>query len=109
MASVDGPGSSSYTVVCYGCTGFQPDLVVSFREQGKKLEKGIVKLAKGIHSDLVPESAYHGDVEGADPPLAIYSMPYLAGKVCLEVLPFEIELSPEEEVKVKNYIRGMAR
>jgi hypothetical protein len=106
---VDDPGTASYTVICSGCTGPQHDLVVSFRKQGNELDEGIVKLAKETHGDLIPESVYRGDVEDAEPPLAIYSMPYLPGRTCLEVLPCEIELGLEEEDKMKNYIRDMAR
>ncbi|KAI0393096.1 hypothetical protein F5Y17DRAFT_467094 [Xylariaceae sp. FL0594] len=53
---VDSPGSTSYTI-----------------------DGGMVKLAREIHGDLVPVSTCHGSVEEADPPLFIYSMPYLRG------------------------------
>ncbi|KAI0202828.1 hypothetical protein F4808DRAFT_60045 [Astrocystis sublimbata] len=77
VSPVDSPGSMSYTVVCNGCPGPQQDLIVSFREPGAMLDEGMVKLAKEIHGDLVPQSTCHGYVNGADPSLSIYSMPYL--------------------------------
>lgn len=63
---------------------------MSFREQGALLNEEMVKIAKDIHGDLVPESTFHGSVDGADPPLYIYSMPYLRGQSCIEALPFQV-------------------
>ena len=83
---MDSPGSMSYTVVCHGRPETQKDLIVSFREPEATLDEEVVKLAKKIHGDLVPESTCHGNVEGADPPLSIYSIPYLRGSSNIEVL-----------------------
>jgi hypothetical protein len=52
----------------------------------------MVKLAKEIHGDLVPEPICHGSIEGAHPPLSIYSMPYLRGSSCIEVLSSQVEM-----------------
>ncbi|KAI3316991.1 hypothetical protein HD806DRAFT_516322 [Xylariaceae sp. AK1471] len=106
---VDSPGSMSYTVVCSGRPRPHQGLVISFREPGAKLDEGIVKLAKEIHGDLVPESTCHGNVEGADPPLSIYSMPYLRGSSCIEVLTFEVEMDFDEEAKHKVFMKHLAR
>ncbi|UNI20472.1 hypothetical protein JDV02_006553 [Purpureocillium takamizusanense] len=108
VSPVESPGSMSYTVVCKGCPGPQ-DLVVSFREPGAALDEGIVKLAKEIHGDLVPESTCHGNLEGADPPLFIYSMPYLRGSPCIEVLSFEVEMDPGDEAKHRVFVKHLAR
>ncbi|KAJ8128179.1 hypothetical protein O1611_g5456 [Lasiodiplodia mahajangana] len=105
---VDSPGSMSYTVICNGRPGLQ-DLIVSFREPGATLDEEIVKLAKEIHGELVPESTCYGNVEGADPPLFIYSMPYLRGSSCIEVLACQVEMNPEEQTKHKVFIQHLAR
>lgn len=98
----------SYTVVCNGCPGSQ-DLVISFREPDAVLDEGMMKLAKEIHGDLVPESTCHGSLEGADPPLFIYSMLYLRGSSCIDVLPFQVEMDPSEEAKHEVFIKHLAR
>ncbi|KAF4983608.1 hypothetical protein FZEAL_1017 [Fusarium zealandicum] len=109
VSPVDSPGSMSYTVVCNRRHGPPRDLVVSFRELGAMLDEEMVKLAKKIHGDLVPESAYHGDVEGADPPLSIYSMPYLRGASYIEVLDCQVEMDPDEEAKHGVLVKHLAR
>ncbi|KAI1119981.1 hypothetical protein F5Y10DRAFT_273526 [Nemania abortiva] len=110
VSPVASPGSMSYTVVCSGRTGSQQqDLIVSFRELGAALDEGIVNLARKVHGDLVPESTCHGKVEGADPPLFIYTMPYLQGSSCIEVLSFQVEMDSNEIAKHQNFIRHLAR
>ncbi|KAI0468719.1 hypothetical protein F4859DRAFT_490108 [Xylaria cf. heliscus] len=109
VSPVDSLGSMSYTVVCKGCPGLQKDLIVSFREQGASLNEGIVKLAKDIHGDLVPESTCHGNMEGADPPLSIYSMPYLRGSSYIEALPFQVEMDSDEKARHKAFMKHLAR
>ncbi|KAK7429722.1 hypothetical protein QQZ08_003748 [Neonectria magnoliae] len=99
----------SYTVVCNRRPRPQQDLIVSFREPGALLDEKMVKLAKKIHGDLVPEVAYHGNVEGADPPLSIYSMPYLRGSSYIEVLAFQAEMEPDEEAKHGVFVKHLAR
>ncbi len=98
----------SYTVVCSGCPRPQ-DLIVSFRQPDARLDEGMVKLAKEIHGDLVPESTYHGILKGADPPLHIYSMPYLRGSSCIEVLASQAEMDPDEEVKHEVFVKHLAQ
>ncbi|KAF4471610.1 kinase-like domain [Fusarium albosuccineum] len=66
----------------------------------------MVSIAKDIHSDIVPESACHGSVEGADPPLSIYSMP---GASCLEALLCEVDMGPDQEVKHQVFVKHLAR
>lgn len=109
VSPVDNPGSLSYTVVCNDCPGPRKDLVVSFRELGGLLDDQMVGLAKKIHGDLVPDSTCHGDVEGADPPLYIYSMPYLRGSALVEAQSVEVEISGEEEARHEMLIRHLAR
>ncbi|KAK2009982.1 hypothetical protein LZ32DRAFT_639672 [Colletotrichum eremochloae] len=108
VSPVDSPGSMSYTVICNGRPQPQQDLIVSFREPGAMLDEEMVKLAKEIHGDLVPESTCHGDVEGADPPLSIYSMSYLRGSSRIEVLAFHVELDPEEEANHGVFVKHLA-
>lgn len=111
VSPVESPGSMSYTVVCRGCSFDQAEqnLVVSFREEGAGLDEEIVKMAKEIHGDLVPVSISHGNMEGADPVLVIYSMPYLQGSSCIEVLAFDVEMDSEEETKHEVFIKHLAR
>lgn len=73
------------------------------------LDGKIVKLAKEIHGDLVPESTYHGNVEGADPPLLIYSMPYLGGSSYIEAMAFQVEMDSAEEAMHRVFVRHLAR
>lgn len=109
VSPVDNPGSLSYTVVCNDCPGPRKDLVVSFREPGGLLDDGMVGLAKKIHGDLVPESTYHGSVEGSEPPLSIYSMPYLRGSALVEVQSVEVEMSSDDEAKHEMLFKHLAR
>ncbi|KAM0433323.1 hypothetical protein ACHAPT_004199 [Fusarium lateritium] len=73
------------------------------------LDEEMVKLAKEIHGDLVPESIYHGDVEGADPPLSIYSMPFLRGSSYIEVVDCRVEMHPDEEAKHGVFVKHLAQ
>ncbi|GKT80885.1 Mus38-like protein [Colletotrichum tofieldiae] len=109
ISPVDSPGSTSYTVICSGRPESQQDLIVSFREPGAMLDEEMVQLAKEIHGDLVPESTYHGNVDGADPPLSIYSMPYLRGASCIEVLAVQVNMDYEEEAKHGVFVKHLAR
>ena len=106
---VDIPGSLSYTVVCTSCREQQWDLVVSFRESEARLDGDLVNLAKEVHGCLVPEATYHGMMNGADPPLAIYAMPRLTGVSCLEVLSCQVEMNSLDEARHGCYIRHLAR
>lgn len=106
---VDSPGSMSYTVICDRSSRQQPDLVVSFREGEARLGPEMVKLAKQVHGQLVPESTWHGNVEGADPPLFIYSMPYLRGSSCVEAVAFEEEMGHADEAKHVVLLKHLAR
>ncbi|OAA59574.1 Protein kinase-like domain protein [Niveomyces insectorum RCEF 264] len=101
VRNVDTPGSTSYTVVCTGHHTAKQDLVVSFREPEAYLDPGILRLARAIHGSVVPEASQHGMVEGADPPLAIYMMPYLPGISCLDALGCEVEA---DDNTVANYV-----
>ncbi|KAI1867146.1 uncharacterized protein JN550_007198 [Neoarthrinium moseri] len=109
VGPVDSPGSMSYTVVCNGCSGQYHDVVVSFREPCAVLNSEMMRLAKAIHGGLVPESTCHGTLEGADPPLLIYSMPYLRGSSYINVLSFQVEMNPGEEAKHLTFIKNLAQ
>lgn len=109
---VKSPGSMSYTVVWNGCLGpRETAVVVSFREEGARLDEGMVKLAKAIHGDgLVPAPlTFHGIMETADPVLLIYSMPFLRGSSCIDALAFEVDLDPEEEANHGVFVTHVAR
>lgn len=73
------------------------------------LDDRMVELARKVHGYLVPESTCHGKVEGADPPLSIYSMTYLRGSPLLEVQSVEVEMNTDEEVKHERLIRDLAQ
>lgn len=109
VSPVDSPGSMSYTVICNRLPGAQQDLVISLREEEAMLDEEMVRLAKKVHGDLVPESAFHGSVEGADPPLFIYSMPYLRGSSYIEVLDSQEEMNDDEEAKHVVFVKHLAR
>lgn len=106
---VDIPGSLSYTVVCSGCQEQQQDLIVSFRDSEARLDGDMVKLGKEIHGCLVPEATYHGMMSGADPLLAIYSMPCLPGISCLEALGCQVEMNSQDEARHVCYVKHLAR
>ena len=69
----------------------------------------MVRLAKEIHGDLVPDSTCHGNVEGADPPLSIYSVPYLRGSSYIGALPFQVEMDADEGAKHRVFVKDLAR
>lgn len=109
VSPVDSPGSLSYTVVCKDCPGPRKDLIISFREPGGMLDDHMVELARKIHGDLVPELSCHGNVDGADPPLTIYSMTYMRGSALVEVQSVEVEMSTDEVSKHERLIRHLAQ
>lgn len=73
------------------------------------IDDGMVKLAKETHGDLAPQSTCHGYVNGADPSLSVYSMPYLRGSSCIEVLAFQVEMDHDEEAKHGVFVKHLAR
>jgi len=73
------------------------------------IDEEMVKLAKETHDDLVPQSTCHGYMSGADPPLSIYSIPYLRGSSCIEVLAFQVELDHNEEAKHRVFVKHLAQ
>lgn len=111
---VASPGSMSYTIVCC-CPSDdggkqKQNIVVSFREEGAKLDEQVLKLAQEIHgSYLVPETTYHGPAKGADPPLLIYSMPYLRGSACVQVLACEVDMGPDEKAQHVVFVKSLSR
>ncbi len=107
--NVDTPGSMSYTVVCTGRHAGKQDLVVSFREPEGRLDQGMGKMAQVFHGYLVPETSHYGMVDGADPPLAIYTMPYLRGISCLDALACQVEMDGVAEAKHFCFVRHLAR
>lgn len=109
VRNVDTPGSMSYTVTCTGRLAGKQDLVVSFREPEASLDHDMVKLAQAVHGDRVPEISYHGMVDGADPPLTIYTMPYLQGISCLDALTCQVEMDGVAEARHVCFIRDLAR
>jgi hypothetical protein len=99
----------SYTVICTGRHAGKQDLVVSFREPEAHLDQCMGKLARAVHGDLVPEVSYYGEVDGADPPLTIYTMPYLPGISCLDALACQVEMDGVTEAKHICFVRHLAR
>lgn len=86
-------------------------VVVSFREEGAKLDEDMVRLARAIHGDgLVPAPLnFHGIMEAADPVLLIYSMPFLRGSSCIDALAFAVDLDPKEEANHGVFVTHLAR
>lgn len=109
LRAVDTPGSMSYNVVCTGRRAGKPDVVVSFREPEANLDKSMCQLAKAIHGHLVPRISHAGIVDGADPPLTIYTMPYLQGISCLDALTCQVEMGQVAEARHTCFIRHLAR
>lgn len=108
--NVDTPGSMSYTVVFTGCrAGDGNDLVVSFREPEAYLDKAMEEMAQAIHGSLVPTASRYGEMDGADPPLAIYTMPYLKGISCLDALACQVEMDEATEARHAHFVRHLAR
>ena len=109
VRNVETPGSMSYTVICTGRHTGKQDLVVSFREREAYLDQCMGKLARAVHGDLVPEVSYHGEVDGADPPLSIYTMPYLRGISCLDALSCQVDMDGIEKAKHVCFVQHLAR
>jgi hypothetical protein len=108
--NVDTPGSMSYTVVCTGRrAGDGKDLVISFREPEAHLDKSIEEMAQAIHGDLVPATSRYGVIDGADPPLTIYTMPYLKGISCLDALACQVEMDEASVARHVCFVRHLAR
>ncbi|KID63586.1 Protein kinase-like domain protein, partial [Metarhizium brunneum ARSEF 3297] len=101
----------SYNVVCTGRRAGKPDVVVSFREPEANLDKSMCQFAKAIHGYLVPRISHAGIVDGADPPLTIYTMPYLQGISCLDALTCQVEMGEVAEARHTCFIpcRHLAR
>ncbi|KAK7909101.1 hypothetical protein PG985_014979 [Apiospora marii] len=103
---VEMQGSLSYTVIA------TTETIISFRVPESKLGNETESLAKYIHGDLVPQSAYHGklgDEKNDGKNLLIYTMPYLPGKAYLEIHPFGPQLSDTALGKHVNFARHLAR
>lgn len=109
IQNVDTPGSMSYTVVCTGCHASKQDLIVSFREPEAHLDQGKVKLAQAVHGCLVPKISHHGMVDGAEPPLTIYTMPLLPGISCLDALTCQVEMDGVAEARHVCFVQHLAR
>lgn len=113
---VDNPGMTSYNVVCHGRPMSQPDLIVAFRHPALRFDEHMVKLAKEIHGDLVPQTTRHGIVRGDENrPYVVYSMPCLRGSCYREFLHGcrgpggQRELNPEQEAKSGVFVKHLAR
>lgn len=82
---------------------------MSFREAESSLDHGVLKLARSIHGALVPEAVFHGKMPNSNPPLLVYTMPYLPGTPCLEAFSGQAELSLEEESRHIRFAVHLAR
>lgn len=107
---VDTPGSMSYTVVCKDVQPTaKPETVVSFRQPEAHIDESMAELAGAIHGSLVPKPSRHGQMNGADPPLAIYTMPYVPGISCLDALACHVDMDDATEARHASFIRHLAR
>lgn len=110
LRMVDIPGSLSYTVICAEEDGDGDEAkVISFRERDSGLDDSLVRLARLVHGDLVPDVSFHGIMEGSVPPLGIYVMPLLPGAACIEALRYAVELDSDEEARHLCFITHLAR
>ncbi|OJD10568.1 hypothetical protein AJ78_08462 [Emergomyces pasteurianus Ep9510] len=109
VRNVDTPGSMSYTVICTGRHARKQDLVVSFREPEAHLDQVMGELAQAVHGDLVPETSHYGMVDGADPPLTLYTMPYLRGISCLDALTCQVVMDRVAEARHVCFVQHLAR
>lgn len=109
VSPVESPGSMSYTVVCRGCPGPDENMIVSLRETEAKLDEQMMQLAMDIHGQIVPKATLHGPVQGAEPPLFIYTMPHLRGTSYFDILPCQVDMYPTEEARHTVFIQHLAR
>ncbi|KAJ5746520.1 hypothetical protein N7520_011702 [Penicillium odoratum] len=107
---VDSLNTMTYSVICNNCSSLPLDRIVIFREEAiaGPLDY-IVKLAKETFGSLAPEPTYYDKVEGADPPLTLYTTPCQPGISLLSALRCEIELSGQQKAKQTSLIRDLAR
>ncbi|RJE17957.1 Phosphotransferase enzyme family [Aspergillus sclerotialis] len=103
------PGSLSYTVRCIDLRNGQQDLIMSFRQAECTLDQAVIELATSIHRTLVPAATFHGKMHNSNPPLLVYTMPYLPGIPCLEAPGSKAELSLEEESRHICFAKHLAR
>ncbi|KAH9890326.1 hypothetical protein F4778DRAFT_773218 [Xylariomycetidae sp. FL2044] len=100
-------GSLSYTVVRTSET------IVSFRRPESKLDDQVLKLAKRVHGDLVPEATFMGKIGNEKDDgkhLLAYSMPYLPGKTAFEILvDLEVDTDKEAEENHLTFVKDFAR
>ena len=104
---VDTPGMKSYTVVVTTANGEKE--IVSFRDEGSGLYSSAIPLAREIHNGLVPKPQCHDIVRDSDPPLLIYTMPYIPGVAASKVLCSQTDMAPEDEAKHIHYVQHLAR
>ncbi|KAK4224848.1 hypothetical protein QBC38DRAFT_422728 [Podospora fimiseda] len=110
LRQVSTPGSLSYTVICEKkAENGTDEVVASFRERGSWLKYDILAIAWEIHRRLVPEATFQGAMPGSDSLLGIYTMSFVPGVACLEVLSWEVEMDAEEESKHVVFIKHLAR
>ncbi|RDW90566.1 phosphotransferase family protein [Aspergillus mulundensis] len=103
------PGSLSYTVRCKDFPSVERDLIVSFRQVESSLDHGVLNLARSIHGALVPEPVFRGKMPNSNPPLLVYTMPYLPGIPCLEALASKTGLSLDEQSRHICFAKHLAR
>lgn len=92
VKAVQAPGSLSYTVICIRCRDREPDMIVSFRDPGSMLDQGGGPIGEICTWRLGARSYLSRRHEGAQPPLHVYTMPYLPGISCLEALSAKANL-----------------
>lgn len=100
----------SYTVVCTGCRGGDgKELVISSREPEAYLDESMEEMARATHGYLVPATSRYDVMDGADPPLTIYTMPYLKGISCLDALACQVHMDEATEARHVHSVRHLAR
>lgn len=99
----------TYSVICNNCSPPPLDRIVTFREARAEPLDHIVKLATETFGPLAPEPKFYDQLESADPPLLIYTMPCQAGISLLSALRCQVKLSRQQMAKQASFVRDLAR
>lgn len=111
VSPVDTLSTMTYCVICTNCSSLPSERIVLFRENNSKAKPldHIVQLAKDTFGPLAPESTYYGEVEKAEPPVSIYTMPCQPGTSLLSALPCQIDLPLKQKTEMVSLLRSLAK
>ncbi|KAJ5934324.1 hypothetical protein N7466_003871 [Penicillium verhagenii] len=111
IVPVDSLSKMSYSVICNNCSSLPLTRIVVFREENSRATPldNIVDLAEKTFGPLAPKPTYYKNLDGADPPLSIFTMPCQPGISLLSTLRCQSELSRQQRTKQACFIRDLAR